>query len=122
MRESMLTSMGITQIECGSSRPFFDLPAEKWGPLTTQTWITHLWSECQPKCIEVKFHSEDFWVPKPVREGDACIMDVAAAMYDGEQLRRLNSCRMALQVTFLSDIASVDGHRILLAYYEGKEH
>jgi len=114
--------MSTTQIECGSSTPFFSLDPRTWNDLVTKTWISHIWSECQPLGIEIKFHTESYWVPKPVRERDVCIMDVAASMYNGVQLRQINMCRIALKVTFLSDISSVDGKRILLAYYHGKSH
>jgi hypothetical protein len=122
IRETMLSSMGTTQLECGSGQPFFTLPADTWYQLVTSTWITHIWKECQPTGIDIKFHPEIFWVPKPVRENDVCIMDVVSTMYEGEQLRRINMCRIKLQVTFISDIAAVDGTRILLGYYDGKRH
>ena len=114
--------MSFTQIECGSSAPFFDLPADMWAPLVTPTWISHLWEECNSKNISIKFYHEFFWVPKPVRDHDTCIMDIAHRMHSGQQLMQLNMCRLALQVTFVSNIASVDGQRILLAYYNGKAH
>jgi len=43
-------------------------------------------------------------------------------MYSGPNLLKINQCRISLQVTFLLDIASVDGRRILLAYHNGKGH
>ena len=122
IKEALLASMGITQIECGSSRPFFELAAGDWQHLVTKTWITHIWGECQPREIAIRFHTDLFWVPKPVRENDINIMDTASQMYSGQQLSQINMCRIALKVTWLSDIAAVDGRRILLAYYNGKEH
>ena len=122
IHETLMVSMSTTQLECGSATPFFSLDAGVWSALVTKTWISHIWEECRPLGIEIRFHTECYWVPKPVREGDVCIMDVASTMYNGEKLRQLNMCRVALKVTFLSDIASVDGKRILLAYYQGKPH
>ena len=49
-------------------------------------------------------------------------MDIASTMYTGSELRKINDCRISLQVTYLSDIAAVDGRCILLAYYNGKGH
>ena len=49
-------------------------------------------------------------------------MDIASTLYDGEQLRKINMCRIYLKITFLSDIAAVNGQRILLGYYNGKHH
>lgn len=122
MEATMRTSMSITQLECRSSRPFFSLPPEKWHHLVTKTWITHIWSSRQPNGIDIKFHVETFWVLNPVREHDLCIMDMAATMYDGESLPRINMCHIALQVTLLSDIYAANGRRILLGYYNGRPH
>ena len=122
IQETLHSSMSFTQIECGSSRPFFDLSADQWNSLVTLTWITHIWRECQPNGIRITFPHDAVWVPKPVREHDACIMDIASEIYSGEQLRRLNLCHISLQVTFISDILTVDGRRILLNYYNGNAH
>ena len=122
MRETLTASMGITQLECGSQVPFFYLPASKWHDLVTPTWVTHIWRECQSAGIDLKFHPLEFWVPKPVRVNDECIMTAASHYYDGEALRRINMCRIYLKVTFLSDIAAVDGQKVLYNYYAGNEH
>jgi len=49
-------------------------------------------------------------------------MDLAENLYHGIHLVRINQCRLYLQVTYLSDITSVDGRRILPAYFAGKGH
>ena len=120
--EALYISMGTTQLECGVETPFFSLEAATWHPLVTKTWISHIWQECQPKDIEIRFHRDLFWTPSAQREHDICIMTVAAQLYDGTDLFKINQCRIALKVTYLSDITSVDGKRILQAYYIGKGH
>jgi len=80
IRETLLTSMSFTQLECGVATPFFSLLEEPWGPLVTSTWSSRLWQECISKGIEIRFHTELFWTPKAVREHDVCIMDVAASL------------------------------------------
>ena len=122
IKEAMMASMSTTQIECGTATPFFSLDADTWHPLVTKTWISHIWQEIQPLGIDIRFHQNCFWTPKPVRERDISIMEVAASMFSGAQLAQINMCCLALQVIFLSDIASVDGKRILLSYYQGKHH
>jgi hypothetical protein len=122
IKEALLASMSVTQLECGVSQQFFSLSAAIWNPLATPTWVTSLWRDCNLKGIDIKFHTDSFWVPKAIREHDVCIMEVASSLYQGQQLVQINMCRIHLQVTYLSDITSVDGKRILLAYYEGKEH
>lgn len=77
-----------------------------------KTWISHLWQESQPLGIEIRFHPECLWIPKPVRERDISIMEVAVTMYSGTQLFQINMCRLSLKVMLLSDIAAVDGRRI----------
>lgn len=122
IKEALLSSMSITQLECGLATPFVSLDAGVWSPLVTPTWITHLWTECNPRGIEIKFQPDTFWIPRPPRERDVCIMEVASQMYQGAQLWQINMCRIALKASYLSDIAAVDGRRILLAYYQGKMH
>ena len=120
--EALLALMSTTQLECGMDTPFFTLPATTWYPMVTPTWPAHIWSECQPRGIEIQFEQDLLWLPKAQREHDICIMKAAAQHYEGKQLEMINQCRVALQVTFLSDIVSVDGRRVLLAYHSGKGH
>ena len=120
--ELLLASMSTTQLECGVSIPFFTLPVDPWYSLVTETWISHLWRECQPMAIDLRFEHELGWTPQAQRENDQCIMEVAARMYAGKDLLQINQCRIKLQVTYLSDIASVDGKRILRAYHTRQGH
>mmetsp|Transcript_20247 Transcript_20247/g.28843 ORF Transcript_20247/g.28843 Transcript_20247/m.28843 type:complete len:463 (+) Transcript_20247:2603-3991(+) len=120
--EVFYTSMSLTQLECGVSTPFIDLDPVIWFPLVTPTWITCLWRDCKAANIDIKMHTDCFWTPTATRKNDLTIMSVANTMYRGTQLVQLNQCRLFLQVTYLSDIASVDGTRILLSYYNGRGH
>mmetsp|Transcript_2309 Transcript_2309/g.3520 ORF Transcript_2309/g.3520 Transcript_2309/m.3520 type:complete len:290 (+) Transcript_2309:912-1781(+) len=120
--EVLLTSMSMTQLECGVYKPFFDLDPAIWFPLVTPTWTACLWRDSKTANIDIKLHSDIFWTPAAPRKNDICIMDVASTMYSDHHLVQINQCRVYLQVTFLSDIASVDGTRILLLYYNGKGH
>jgi len=120
--EVLLTSMSMTQLECGVYKPFFDLDPAIWFPLVTPTWTACLWRDSKTANIDIKLHSDIFWTPAAPRKNDICIMDVASTMYRDHHLVQINQCRVYLQVTFLSDIASVDGTRILLLYYNGKGH
>ena len=122
MAEMLQASMSTTQLECGVATPFFDLDPETWYPLVTPTWVAHLWRDCKSKGIDIKFHKSKFWTPIAPRQHDICIMELASTMYHGKQLYQINQCRIYLQVTYLSDIVSVDGKRILLSYYKGTGH
>jgi len=120
--EVLRASMSMTQLECGVTTPFFSLPAETWHDLVTKTWITHIWNECEPRGIEILF-SDTIWTPEAQRQHDYPLMELAENLYGNcIHLYNINQCRLALQVTFLSDIVSVDGRRILQAYYTGKGH
>mmetsp|Transcript_22446 Transcript_22446/g.32149 ORF Transcript_22446/g.32149 Transcript_22446/m.32149 type:complete len:919 (-) Transcript_22446:249-3005(-) len=120
--EVMKASMSLTQLECGISIPFFGIPTDPWYDLVTPTWLNHIWYECSTKNIEIQFHDDHFWVPSAQRENDVTIMDLADQMFGGTHIQQINKCRLALQVTYISDITSVDGKRILQAYYDGKGH
>ena len=120
--EVLKASMSFTQLECGTSTPFFSLPVDPWKDLVTPTWINHIWNECAQKGIEISFHNDHFWTPSAQRVNDHTLMDLAEHMYGNTHLMQINQCRLALQVTYLSDITSVDGKRILPAYYNGKGH
>ena len=61
----------------------------------------------------VTFDNADMDYAHIVREHDTCIMDIASAMYEGKLLRQIHLCRISMQVIFPSDIAAVDGQRIL---------
>jgi len=52
-QEALMTTMSITQIECGASTPFINLQPEKWSHLVTDTWVTHLWRECKSQDIDI---------------------------------------------------------------------
>ena len=120
--EVMKASMSLTQLECGTAKSFFSLSPDPWYELVTPTWINHIWRECALKDIEILFHKDHFWLPSRQRENDATLMDLADQMFGSTHLHQINQCRIALQVTYLSDITSVDGKRILPAYYDGRGH
>jgi len=121
--EIFKASMSLTQLECGVSKPFFSLPAETWHDLVTPTWLTHIWKECEPKGIEIHFAPDHFWLPSAQRVNDHPLMELAEYLYGNSiHLHNINQCRLALQVTYLSDITSVDGRKILHAYYNGVGH
>ena len=117
--EAFQASMSLTQLECGTSKPFFSLPAGTWYELVTPTWVNHIWKECEPRGIDFKFYEKDFWIPTAQRANDCTIMDLAERHYASIHLACIKQCRISLQVTYLSDISSVDVRRILSAYYDG---
>ena len=102
IKETLMTSMSTTQIECGVSVPFFSLSADIWNPLVTSTWPAHLWQECKKQGIDIKFHTDTFWVPKAPREKYVCIMDIATTMYQGQHYRLIGYCSSRRQENIVS--------------------
>ena len=61
------------------------------------------------------------FLPEPQRENDVFLMDVAIrhAKFRPVELRRINYCRMFLNVVLLSDITTAGGDKIETAMYHG---
>jgi len=83
---------------------------------TTMVWLCHKytdysqsWYECQPQGIKISFIQGVFGFQNWFGNTMFVFMDVAASFYEGTQLRQINLCKLAIQATFLSDLASVDG-------------
>ena len=105
-------STELTQLQLGSSSPFFTLPHKTWIPLVTQTWSTHLFQMLEDCFISVTYPS--FWIPQLQRENDTFIMDIFLQnVQDKTILYKLNACRISLQVLTLADITSLDGRLLL---------
>lgn len=64
------------------------------------------------------------WLPTKQRQGDSFIMDkmTQSKRFKDSELRTINNCRMYLQVTRVSDIATPDGSRVLTKMLSGEYH
>ena len=74
--QQLKVSVAITQLELGVGIPFFDLPFELWGHLTTPSWVRHLWQSCSRAQIAVKSAPGAHWLPPLQTTSDQYIMDI----------------------------------------------
>ena len=100
------------KLEVGISSTLFDRQFSVYGKgLNTSTWLSHTWefmSEHDISYVEPLGNLETF------RQHDQCIMDVLLTEgYTTIQCMTLNRCRMFLHVLNLSEIANVEGTKLL---------
>ena len=118
---SMLqASLQRHNLELGLGTSMFQADYTRYSRLATDSWMKHNWAFQHRSQIAV-----DIAAPVPVlqREGDQFLIPLFWNMgYRKSNLEALNRCRMFLQVTTLSDIASGDGTSILECYWKGLPH
>ena len=107
-------------LEVGSSTPFWQLPYDKWGPLCTWTWMMHTWKDLWQAGMTLCGPLQA--IPL-LRLHDACLMDVFMSLdcFSHKELRTLRDCRMHLEVTRVSDVATADGTAIHFDSWQGKK-
>lgn len=102
-------------VEAGSSQhpliPKTNTKVDKWI-LTKNTWFVALRSYLILHQITVNLHLP---LLHPQRHNDSTIMDIldGSTQFSPADLRDINTCRIYKQVTFLSDIATGDGIRLM---------
>ena len=110
-------SLELLQLEWGRDGSPFDTQFDKNRHYCTDTWLTHLWQFTSQFQISIK-------VPTPPlklqRQHDLFLMDHFYTHYDHSKLRRLNGCRLYLQVLTLSDITTGDGMFITASSWNGR--
>ena len=110
-----------TQIETGSSIPFYDLDPELCTYTTENTRWNYLWKTIHS--MDLKMNIYDFWTPQQKTASDRNIMDTA--MHD-DILKRskwpiithINRCRLYVKAVFISDLTN-DGINIDTGYLDG---
>jgi len=82
------------------------------------TWITDIWKFIHQAKITVDVENQ--WLPRLCRQHDTAIMDFAITLsLNAFQLGCINTCRLFLQVTTLSDIVSANGEYIVPFILDG---
>ena len=109
-----------TNIEVGTSEHLFDLEYRKWEVLMTTSWLKSLWEFTDRYNIKVK---GNYTTPRPTREYDRFLMEVVMKekrmLFDDNEIKVINRCRLYLQVMTLGDIATTDGYQIAHKVREG---
>jgi hypothetical protein len=108
----ILSLITHTQLQVGSSTPFFGLPFPNYAKWINNTWATSIWKYTHQ--AKVTIDVEHHWAPSPCCQDDAALMDLALTFHlETTQLYHINLCRLYLQVFFLSDIVTAKGDRLL---------
>jgi hypothetical protein len=115
----ILSLVTHTQLQTGSTMPFFRLPYPQYAKWIDNTWISDCWKFSHRAHIEVDIESH--WVPRLLRQGDIALMDMALTFQlDNYQLRCINTCRLYLQVVTASEITTAHGDKILPSAMSGE--
>ena len=112
-----------TQVEAGSSIPFYDIDPQVCNYVTAQTRWRYLWEMTFELGLKINMYQQ--WRPTAAYDNDSNIMDMA--MKDNTltqskwpMLQHVNQCRLYMRSFFISDLTR-DGVNIYLPYLEGNE-
>jgi hypothetical protein len=100
-----------TQLQTGSATQFFKLSYPEYSKWIDSTWITDIWKITHQARLVIEV--EDHWLPWLSRQHDVALMDFALSLnLNPHQLTCINTYRLHLQVTTLSDITTAAGDMI----------
>ena len=105
-------------LEIGSAKPFWELDYATYGVLaTTRLWLANTWEALDSTTLKLK---GPLTLLEILRDGDVHLMDIFVANnFSGDDLVRLNLCRMFLQAITLADITTADGRYIEHSAWHG---
>lgn len=109
--ELMSLELEQLRLEIGLPGRITQAPYNKLVLATTTGWMKTLWRFMAQHKIEL-----DDPLPQiqPQRVNDICIMTLALATYKlPNQIQKINNCQKFLQVTYLNDIVTVKGDRVI---------
>jgi hypothetical protein len=97
------------QIELGLDENIFAQNYATWGPLAEATTLTATWKFAFEEDIQIMSPKANF---NMLREGDTMLMPLLQQFATGSELKRINKCRLYLQVLTLAEIVDVAGNAI----------
>ena len=105
------------KLEVGTNGPLFTQDYLTFSCLLTHCWVKHTWKFLSENNMTIEDSLPDVRLR---REGDALLTNLfVAAGYSGQDLQRLNRCRLFLQVATASDITTADGRKITKTAWDG---
>ena len=114
-------SLDTTQLQAGTSTPFYSLDYNRWRSILTPTWITHLW--CLLSICDISISITNPWKYTPPRKNDQFLMDLLLPHIPSPSIHyALNACRIYLRILTLSDLVTLDGSSILPNILHGKQY
>ena len=113
-------SIEHTQLQAGTSAPFYSLKYLTWRKILRPTWFTHLWSLLDLCSISLTITNP--WTYIPPRSNDCFLMDILLPHIPSPSIHyALNACRLHLQILTLSDMTTLDGSIILPNLLHGQQ-
>ncbi len=117
--ELLRASMEQLQLELGTPGHLMQLDFSTLGKLATDCWIKTVWEFAWKHEIEIIDTGPSLEL---YRWNDQFLMEEFARQgWKGHELKKLNECRMYLEVTTLAEITSVDGKNIKEMSWTGKK-
>jgi hypothetical protein len=108
-------AFATTALTSGLGIHFMKYNAPNIVDILEQTWIRSLWEYCS--------HYNITFVTHEIRDSryqhDDFIMNRLSKVYKGSHLKKLNFCRIYLQIKLLSDMFTTDSKRILPHIWNG---
>jgi hypothetical protein len=78
--------------------------------MATESWIKSMWHFVHEYGISIQDDLPDF---QPLRENDQLLIPTFVCLgFRGQDLKKLNQCRLFLKVTWLSKVVTGDGKTI----------
>jgi hypothetical protein len=115
----LLSLITHTQLQVGSTTPFFQLQYPTYDKWIDHTWITDFWKFTHRAQIFVEIESH--WTLELIRHGDIAFMDLALTyQLDIYHLQCINTCWLYLQVVTVSDTVTAKEDKILLSVLDGE--
>ena len=113
----IMASLEELRLEVGLGGNLFAHPFSPFRNAATDCWLLNTWKfiSQHPFAYQESGSYQDLQC-----EGDQFIMQLFLDCgYSGESLRKLNSCRMHLEATTVSDLTTGDGKRMLASQWHG---
>jgi hypothetical protein len=105
------------KMEMGLNGYLFQHDPTIWDAMISATWLKRTWKFAAQHRIELRDNLEDF---KMKRIHDELLMKKFQQMgFQGQDLYKLNTCRLHLQVITISDITDGTGERVTEAAWKG---
>jgi hypothetical protein len=103
------------KLELGANGPVFQ-NSLAYAPLAADSWVKSTWQFVQEFGISIHDDIKEFL---PIREHDRLLVPLFVHFgFRGDELQRLNQCRLYLKVSWLSEIVTGDGRYIELSAWE----
>jgi hypothetical protein len=104
------------RIQMGCNGPLFQVPWQCYN-LLDHSWLKSTWEFVHN--FGLRIDDDDIPDLQPWRECDVLLIPTFLRLgYVGQELRWLNMCRLYLKVSWLSEICSGDGIRIIRRFFE----